>query len=395
MNGKMKQYVLPALVILLLAVGVSGCSLVPVQAQAEPTATLPPVENEPVVIAEGRLAPLASAELSFKASGQVVEVLVQEGDEVEQGAALARLGDREQAEAAVRAAQLELLDAQKALKGLNDRAGVERGAAQREVAEAQQAVIEAQEALDEIDTDDYQEQIDDAWVEVVDARDELEDAQEEFDKYADLDRDHPQRRDAEDALEDAQQAYDEAMREYDRLRNDLEQKRADLALAEERLQDANRRYENWKDGPDPDELALANERVSNAEAQLAAAQAALANLELVAPFAGKVARVDISAGEYVAPNQVVIVLADFSRWVVETDDLTEMEVVKIDTSRPVLVTPDALPTLELQGEVERVAEYYQEKAGDVTYEVRVLLNDGDPRLRWGMTVEVRFEIDGQ
>jgi HlyD family secretion protein len=84
------------------------------------------------------------------------------------------------------------------------------------------------------------------------------------------------------------------------------------------------------------------------------------------------------------------VLADFSQWVVETDDLTEIEVPEIAVGQMVEVTPDALPELQLSGRVESIGELYEEKRGDVTYTARILLDEGDERLRWGMTVVVVF-----
>ena len=33
---------------------------------------------------------------------------------------------------------------------------------------------------------------------------------------------------------------------------------------------------------------------------------------------------------------------------------------------------------------------FEEKRGDITYTVRIRINEPDPRLRWGMTVEVTF-----
>jgi hypothetical protein len=60
------------------------------------------------IVAEGRVGPRDSVELSFLASGQIDELLVKEGDTVQIGDVLARLGDREQIESQLAAAQAEL-----------------------------------------------------------------------------------------------------------------------------------------------------------------------------------------------------------------------------------------------------------------------------------------------
>jgi hypothetical protein len=40
--------------------------------------------------------------------------------------------------------------------------------------------------------------------------------------------------------------------------------------------------------------------------------------------------------------------------------------------------------------VDSIADVFEERLGDITYAVRIKLDETDPRLRWGMTVEVTF-----
>jgi hypothetical protein len=92
----------------------------------------------------------------------------------------------------------------------------------------------------------------------------------------------------------------------------------------------------------------------------------------------------------VNPGQTVITFADLSQWFIETTDLTEKEVVNLKNNMDVVVVPDAIPDLQLKGQIDSISNFYTEKAGDITYRVRVKLTDSDPRLRWGMTTETRF-----
>lgn len=59
------------------------------------------------------------------------------------------------------------------------------------------------------------------------------------------------------------------------------------------------------------------------------AQAASADTELRAPFAGAVAVLSAKVGGDVAPGMVAVQLADLSVWQIETEDLTEIAVVKV------------------------------------------------------------------
>jgi multidrug resistance efflux pump len=144
-------------------------------------------------------------------------------------------------------------------------------------------------------------------------------------------------------------------------------------------------------GPDPDKLASAEARLASAQAGLAAAQAALDNIELRAPFGGTLASLKLKVGEQVAPGVPVATVADFSKWIVETDNLTEIEVVKIAAGQSATVTLDALPDVTLHGVVEKAASVFEEKRGDITYTITIALSDADPLMRWGMTAVATFE----
>jgi multidrug efflux pump subunit AcrA (membrane-fusion protein) len=380
------------LVFLLLgSVMLSGCQAIKNMTSPEPTVAPAPVkQDDSTVIAEGHVVPSDFTNLYFTTAGQVTEILVKEGDQVSKGDTLAHLGDRQSFEANLASAELDLLHAQQQLDDLNEKAVIASSQANLAVLDAEQAYMDAQKRLEDIDTDETQDKIDDARKVVSDVSDEVENAQDEFDKYKDLDTDNQNRKDAEDKLKDAQVKYDQAVRDRDTLINDLGRAKEDLANAQARLNQARLDAEARQSGPDPDQLALAQAQVKDAAAQVAAAQSALDKLALVAPYAGRILRIDISAGERVQSNQTVLVLADTSSWYVETSDLTESEVVKISLDQPVTIKPDALPDVEIGGTVESIDETFIERAGDITYIVRIKLDETDPLLRWGMTVEARF-----
>lgn len=376
-------------VLLLLAVSLVGCDNLPFGAQPTPTVA-PITSSQGQVIVEGRVVPADDAALFFGASGKVTSVLVSEGDEVSEGQVLARLGDRESIDAQVAAAQLALVQAQQNHDDLLEKADLAYADAALVATQALETLLTAQEAYEDYDTDDYQDKIDDAQLKKEDAEDDLDDAKDEFAKYENLDRDNPDRERTQDDLDDAQLKYDEAMREYKRLVNDRDAAKAELDLAQTKLDDAVRVRDERVDGPDPDDLALTQANLENAKAQLTAAEASLARLDLKAPFAGTIVKIDISVGQDIQSDQVVMVIADFSQWYVETKDLTENEVVDVELEQSAIVIPDALPDLQLLGRVKSIGLWYGERSGDVTYETRILLVESDPKLRWGMTVEVSF-----
>jgi HlyD family secretion protein len=195
---------------------------------------------------------------------------------------------------------------------------------------------------------------------------------------------------------DAREQYDNAVRLLNNLEGtpneiDLAVAEANLLLAEARLALAESDYEEMKGGIDPDLLEAVQARLNAAESALAASQAALSDAELVAPFTGSVVKLNLKEGEQVVPGSPAVVLADLSQWKVETQDLNEMEIPRVSVGQTVTITPDAIPELALTGIVESISQIYEEKFGDITYTAQIVLEDTDPRLRWGMTVSTRFE----
>jgi HlyD family secretion protein len=83
-------------------------------------------------------------------------------------------------------------------------------------------------------------------------------------------------------------------------------------------------------------------------------------------------------------------VADFSRWIIKTTDLTELDVVSISEGQTVLIALDAFPEDVLNGKVLMIGQNYSEKQGDVVYEVTVELTESLPNMRWGMTAVVKF-----
>lgn len=136
-----------------------------------------------------------------------------------------------------------------------------------------------------------------------------------------------------------------------------------------------------------DRLA-AQAQVDAAQAELAAVRAELSNATLAAPFAGVVAGLDLRLSEYVAPGVPVVQLANPAAWLVETTDLTELSVARIAEGSPARLTFDALPGVELRGQVISISGYGRNRQGDIVYKAVIRPAQADARLRWNMTVSV-------
>ncbi len=390
-----------------LSLFLAACGAAATQSVEEPTVI--PLVSDFAVVAEGQLVPKQFVQLGFVNGGQVVEILVEEGDAVSAGDVLARLGDREpletniaSAQLELAAAQLELLSAEQDLQSLNENWPAAATSAQEALTNARQAARDADRTLLYRTTPADQTDIDVAWSQVVLAEKKLDDAKEDFEPYEDKPADNLTRATFQSLLAQAQGSYDDAVRHYNALAdtaNDFEifQAQASDAIAQARLEQAQKDYDELLVGPDPDQVALAEIRIAASESRVSAAQAnikmsqaALDDLNLVATFDGTIVKIDMIIGDQVLPGAPVVTLADFSQWYVETDNLTEIEVVDVAVGQRVSIVPDAALSIELSGSVDSIANIFEEKRGDITYTARILLDSIDPALRWGMTVVVTF-----
>ena len=344
---------------------------------------------------EGHLVPKASANLSFAATGEVVEVLVQEGELVSAGQVIARLDGRQQAEATLNNAELELLSAQQALQDLYDTQEAVENQAFFDLQATRQAEWDAQRKLDSITGDQLQNEIAGAEAQLVLAENKLESAIDNYDEYKDEPEDSTTRAYYQVLLTEAQRAYDQAVQQLDDLQGEgytfiLQQAQDLLEAAQAQRKLSAEHYSDVSQGPDAGTLEVANARVSAAETNLAAARAILEQYDLRAPANGTLVELNLNLGELVTMGQPVAKWADLSEWYVETTDLTEIDVVNIGLGQTVEVVADALPDKKMDGTVTAIRDTFQEVRGDITYITRIKLEDTIPGLRWGMTVLVSF-----
>ncbi|HRQ22204.1 MAG TPA: efflux RND transporter periplasmic adaptor subunit, partial [Anaerolineales bacterium] len=310
------------------------------------------------------------------ARGVVEQVFVKAGDAVSEGDVLVRLANAGAAEA-------QLVAAQNAYDALLRNESGDRARLWQAYMDAQVVRAQAEQRWDDLNVENIEDRIEDLAADVEDAREDLKDAQDEFDRYKDLDANNSRRKSAEDKLEKAQKDLNKIIRtlEEEVRKRDTVKAAYDAALAAEA--EAKYQYEISLDGPNADQLALA-------KANLDAAQVAFSAYVITAPFDGIVADVHVRAGEQAGPESRSVSIADFSSWVVETTDVTELEVVQLNVGQTVTIVPDALSELELSGVVTEVGNAFTQSGGDILYTVRIRVNETDARLKWGMTVEVIF-----
>ena len=141
-------------------------------------------------------------------------------------------------------------------------------------------------------------------------------------------------------------------------------------------------------------LRLAEAELDLARTTITSAQAALLQTEVRAPFAGTVADVAIEIGEQATAGQTVITIGDNTGWLIETTDVSELEVVPIAVGDRATVSFEALPDLVIDGTVDRIQVRGTSAVGGVVFAVAIRPDVHRDELRWGMTAAVRIRPSG-
>lgn len=382
------------------------------------------------VIARAIVKPVRYAQLGFSIGGRVKERLVQQGQWVAAGQPLVRLDDTHQL-VAIAQARAGLQQAEAQLVGLR------AGARPEEVAAAQAVVDEAGARLQSL-RDETTQTTEEAAAQAVLAAAEAKLAQlQAGPTEAALIEVRAALQQATAALQNAQAAYDQvswrndvgmlpealqlqqatiaqeaAQARYDQLfvqadqaqisavYAEIETARATLArlrtpvksseieAAEAQVRQAEARLALLNAGAPAATLAAAQATVTAAQANLMAAEAKLAETVLPAPFAGTIAEIRGEVGEHLLPGAAVVQLGDLASWQIETEDLVELDVVRVQVGAPVRITIDALPGVQLAGTVVHIKPIGENKIGDMTYTVAIQLHQADKALAWNMTATV-------
>lgn len=391
---KKKIFITLGIVLVLAVVGIVAAPLVMANLTSQQTQTNYQTEAARLgsltsyVGATGAVRADQTAVISWQASGRVGTVMVQKGELVQKDAVLAELDPGSVGQALINA-RAEWINAQTALEKALDNSEAR--------ANAQLALVQAQQALDSAEKESQsklyqrasQENIDIARAQLITANEALERAEAIYNQNSGAGEDSPIYAAALTQLARArqdQQRADYNLRYAMGLPDPLavEEVNAKLEQAKARLLAAQREWERVKDGPDPNDIAVAQVRVESA-------RAALDSARLAAPFDGTITSVTTQAGDLVNPGQAAFQVADLSRLLVDIQ-VSEVDINRVQVGHPVLITFDAIPGSEYAGKVTDIASVGNTASGAVNFTVTVELLDFDDQVRPGMTAAANIAV---
>jgi len=365
--------------------------------------------------------------VSPETSGKVAEVMVKEGDSVQAGDILLRLDDQ--------GLQAQRQSAQKAGQAAEATAQADLDAAHQAVADLRQAapVVTAQAALDLANArkalDDaekhrsWQQKGNRASKDTIDAtearltlaKDAVDKAQAALNHVRDKAPTDPVRAQAEANLQSAKDARDAIVRIlnwYKGSPTDIDQSVLDaqVQVAQANATQAEIEYQKVKDGPNAEDMKLAQDKVAAAEANLAAARAQteaqlksidlqLEKLVVRAPEDGVVLTRSVETGEVAQAGMAAITLGKLNDLKV-TVYIAEDHYGQLSLGDHASLSVDSYPGQTFDAVVTRIsdqAEYTprnvqtKEVRQTTVYGVELSIQSGQKKLIPGMPTDVVFK----
>ncbi|MFA6446949.1 MAG: efflux RND transporter periplasmic adaptor subunit [Patescibacteria group bacterium] len=166
---------------------------------------------------------------------------------------------------------------------------------------------------------------------------------------------------------------------------------ADLAAAQEKITERQQALDELNAGADAIDIKLSENSVlsrrsalTTARNKLADAEEALQNYQVRAPFDFMVAKLQVQMHDQASSGGAIATV--ISNQKMATLSLNEVDVAKVKVSQKATLTFDAIDGLSISGEVAEVSTLGTASQGVVSYDVKILFDTQDERVKSGMSV---------
>jgi HlyD family secretion protein len=168
----------------------------------------------------------------------------------------------------------------------------------------------------------------------------------------------------------------------------------DVAVSQTTVEQRQAALDALKAPPAEKDLAQAEANVAQAEASLAKAKLNRQQAQLVAPFGGTIAAVNVKVGDTVGGGNstAAISLVDTSSFHVDVN-ISEADLARLKIGQPVEIELDALPGQKLSGTLDYIAPTATVEQNVTTYRAQINLKPTDQPLRVGLTAAVSIITD--
>ncbi len=331
-----------------------------------------PVKSETVTVritASGTIAPVQTVNLSPKTSGRIAELLVEQGDRVQAGQAIARMESSElQAQRAQAVANLQ--EAQQRL------AQLQAGTRVEEVRQAESEVARARGEIDRVRG------------QVADAQSLLEFSRSQTRRQQELA--------GQGAI--STNSLEEFLRKEQNAKQTLNQAQAQLSQSQAQYNQTVQQLEQRRNGSTREEIGQAEARVASVVAQVTQVDTNIGDTVIRAPFAGLITQRYASVGAFVTPttsassttsatSTSIVALASNLEVLAK---VPEIDIGQIKPGQAVEVKVDAFPEQTFKGRVRLISPEAVVERDVTAFQVRIQLLSGREKLKSGMNADLSF-----
>ena len=355
--------------------------------------TVPVVSSDVTlrISASGKVVPIQSVNLSPKNSGVLAQLLVEQGDKVEQGQIIARMDDSNlQAQLSKARANLAQVRAQLA----EARAGTRP----EEIAQSRARLNQSRAQLNQARTGNRPEEIAQAQAQVEAARARVNLTSSRVQRNRNLATSGAISQDTLDEViaddRSAKANLLEAQRRLIDIKNgsrteEIDQKQAAVIEQEQALQ-------QLQNGSRPEQIDQFEASVAAAQSELKAVQVQLDDTIIRAPFSGIVTQKYATVGAFVTPTTSASSTASatsssivaVSRGLEVLAQVPEVDIGQVKQGRIVEIVADAYPNQVFKGKVRLISPEAVVEQNVTSFQVRIALTTGQEQLKSGMNVDL-------
>lgn len=131
-------------------------------------------------------------------------------------------------------------------------------------------------------------------------------------------------------------------------------------------------------------------KVKQTEAAVSSLEASFNKLAITASFDGIITLQDAKVGSAVSAKETLVSMISQNKMYIEAN-ISEIHIGKIMTGNPVFITFDAFPAENFLGQVSYIEPGDTIIEGVVNYKIRVNLANADPRIKSGLTTNLKIQ----
>jgi len=163
-----------------------------------------------------------------------------------------------------------------------------------------------------------------------------------------------------------------------------------VSLASADLEQAQANLTAKQSAARPEDVAMAKAQIQEAQANIESIRSKLSNAQITTPISGVITQFDAKIGQLATPSVPLVSIMSNGGYEIDAG-VSETDVGKISVGNKVTMTLDAFANESFTGSVFYIAPAETNIGGVISYQVKILFDKADPRLKSGLTANIDIQ----